>query len=124
MIASSTNFDKVLTALFQRNNGLKKNVFLIVDEVRIRPTVSFAGGMLSGMTINEPTEKATSMLGVFMKCMHGGPSLMISGTPVQKLTAKFQYDTVIEMAIKVEKCGGIVLGSITDNLIEFNEMFS
>ena len=93
----------------------RKNVFFIVDEVRIRPTVSFAGGMLSGMTINEPTEKATSMLGVFMKCMHGGPSLMISGTPVQKLTAKFQYDTVIEMAIKVEKCGGIVLGSINDN---------
>ena len=92
MIVSLTDFEKVLTALFQRNNGLKKNVFLIVDEVRIRPTVSFAGGMLSDMVINEPTEKATAMLGVFMKCMHGGPSLMISVTPVHKLTAKLQYD--------------------------------
>ena len=73
----------------------RKNVFFIVDEVRIRPTVSFAGGMLSGMAINESTEKATAMLGVFMKCIHGGPSLMISVTPVQKLTAKFHYDKVV-----------------------------
>ena len=48
--------------------------------------------MLSGMAINEPTEKATAMLGVLIKYMYGGPSLMISVTPVQKLTAKLQYD--------------------------------
>ena len=110
MIVSSTDFEKVFTALFQRNDELQKNVFVIVDEVKIRLTVSFVGGMLSGMAINEPTEKATAMLGVFMKCIHGGPSLMISVTPVHKLTAKFQYDKLIEMAIKVEKCGCIVLG--------------
>ena len=50
------------------------------------------------------------MLGVLIKYMYGGPSLMISVTPVHKLTAKFQYDKLIEMAIKVEKCGCIVLG--------------
>ena len=40
---------------------------------------------------------------------------MISVTPVHKLTAQFQYDIVIKMAALVEKCGGIVSGSITDN---------
>ena len=92
MIVSSTDFEKVLTALFQRNDELQKNVFVIVDEVKIRLTVSFVGGMLSGMAINEPTEKATAMLGVLIKYMYGGPSLMISVTPVHKLTAKLQYD--------------------------------
>ena len=93
MIVSSTDFDKVFTALFQRNDELQKNVFVIVDEVKIRLTVSFVGGMLSGMAINEPTEKATAMLGVLIKYMYdGGPSLIISVTPVHKLTAKFQYD--------------------------------
>ena len=92
MIVSSTDFEKVLTALFQRNDELQKNVFLIVDEVKIRPTVSFAGGMLSGMAINEPTEKATAMLGVLIKYMYGGPRLIFSVTPVLKLIAKFQYD--------------------------------
>ena len=78
MIVSSTDFEKVFTALFQRNDELQKNVFVIVDEVKIRPTVSFVGDMLSGMAINELTEKATAMLGVLIKYMYGGPSLMIS----------------------------------------------
>ena len=85
MIVSSTDFEKVLTALFQRNDELQKNVFVIVDEVKIRLTVSFVGGMLSGMAINEPTEKATAMLGVLIKYMYGGPSLMISVTPLSQV---------------------------------------
>ncbi|KAF2354838.1 Reverse transcriptase domain [Trinorchestia longiramus] len=40
----------------------KKNVFLLVDEVQIRPTVSFSGGLLSGMAENNRACKATSIL--------------------------------------------------------------
>ncbi len=116
MTVSSTDLEKVLKALFRTmTDQLQKNLFLLVDEVKIRPTVSFAGGVLSGMAVNDPSLKATAMLGVLMKCLHGGPSLMISVTPVDGLTAQFQYDVVLKMATLVEKCGGVVLGSITDN---------
>ena len=67
------------------------------------------------MAMNDPRVKATAMLGILLKCLHGGPSLMISVTPVHGSTGKFQYETVIQNATNVEKSGGIVIGSITDN---------
>lgn len=113
---SLTDLENVLTALFRNTKlPLQKNLFLIVDEVKIRPTVAFAGGVLSGMAVNDPSSKATAMLCVLLKCLHGGPSLMISVTPVKNSGAQFQFDNVVNMATIVEKCGGIVLGSITDN---------
>ena len=116
MTVSTTDLEKVLTAQLKNMTiQHQKHLFLIIDEVKIRPTVAFAGGLLSGMAVNDPDSKATAMLGVLMKCLHGGPSLMISVTPVKGLNSQFQYDTVIRMATIVEKCGGIVLGSITDN---------
>ena len=59
--------------------------------------------------------KSTSMLGVMMKCLHGGPSLIISITPVHNLDSAFQYSVVKKDAAVIEKSGRSVLGSITDN---------
>ena len=88
---------------------------MLVDEVTIRPTVAFAGGVLSGMAKNIENCRATHMLCVMMKLLYKGPSIMISITPVCRLTADFQYETVVNAATHVETAGGIVLGSITDN---------
>ena len=87
---------------------------MLVDEVKIRPTLSFSGGILNGMAKNVPDCKVNSMLCVMMKGLNGGPSLMISVTPVHKLTAAYQFDVVKEAAAKVENAGDIVVRSITD----------
>ena len=78
----------------------QKNAFLMVDELTIRPTIAFFGGMLSGMAKNNEDCRATSMLCVMMKLLYGGPSVMISVTPVHKLTAAFQFDIVKQAASK------------------------
>ena len=115
-VVSSVNIDQVLKKTLQKvKNDQQKNAFLIIDEVKIRPTVAFSGGILNGMAKNDPDSKATSMLCVMLKCLHGGPSVMVSVTPVHKLTSKYQFDVVKEAAVLVEKSGGIVIGSITDN---------
>ena len=115
-IVSSVNISQVLNKTFQKvKNSQQKNAFLIVDEVKIRPTVAFSGGVLNGMAKNDPDSKATSMLCVMLKCLHGGPSVMVSVTPVHKLTSEYQFNVVKEAAGLVETSGGIVLGSITDN---------
>jgi hypothetical protein len=115
-VVYSVNIDQVLIKTFQKvKNDQQKNAFLIVDEVKIRPTVAFSGGVLNGVAKNDPDSKATSMLCVMLKCLHGGPSVMVSVTPVHKLTSKYQFDVVKEAAVLVEKSGGIVIGSITDN---------
>ena len=38
----------------------QKACLLIIDEVKIRPTVAFSGGVLSGMVKNNPEYRATS----------------------------------------------------------------
>jgi len=114
-IISNTHLNTLLQKTFRKVNDKQKNVFLIIDEVKIRPSVSFSGGVLSGMAKNIENTKATSMLCVMMKCLHGGPSLMVSVTPVHKLTGTYQFNIVREVAAAVEKAGGVVIGSITDN---------
>lgn len=115
-IISSVNIDELLAKTFQKvPKEQQKNVFLLVDEVKIRPTVAFSGGVLNGMASNDPDSRATSMLCVMVKCLHRGPSVMVSVTPVHKLTASYQFSVVKTAAAKVERAGGIVLGSITDN---------
>ena len=109
--------ESVLEETFKKKiqNTQQKQCVLLIDEVNIRPSVSYSGGVLSGMAKNEPDSKATSMMCIMMRCLHGGPSLMISVTPVHSLTAQYQYDRVVEMAGVVERSGGVVIGSITDN---------
>ncbi|KAF2356621.1 hypothetical protein FHG87_012626 [Trinorchestia longiramus] len=78
-ITSSIDKDQVLRETFDKIQTLQlENVFLSVDEVQIRTTVQFSGGVLSGMAENNRDCKATSMLCVMMKSLHKGPSLMIS----------------------------------------------
>ena len=115
-ITSSIDKDQVMRETFAKVKTLQqKNVFLLIDEVQIRPTVAFSGGVLSGMAVNKPDCKATSMLCIMMKSLHRGPSIMISVTPIHKLTAAYQLERVKEAAAAVERAGGRVIGSITDN---------
>ncbi|KAF2364391.1 hypothetical protein FHG87_004848 [Trinorchestia longiramus] len=62
-IISSIDKDQVLREPFDKVWKLQqKNVFLLVDEVQIRPTVSISSGLLSGMAENNRDCKATSIL--------------------------------------------------------------
>ena len=114
-IISRTDLGTLLQKTFRKVNVYQKNVLLIIDEVNIRPSVSFSGGFLSGMAKNDENSKATSMLCVMMKCLHAGPSLMVAVTPVHKLTGLYQFQVVLDVAAAVEEAGGVVVGSITDN---------
>ncbi|KAF2357673.1 Transposase Tc1-like [Trinorchestia longiramus] len=62
-LTSSIDKDQVLRERFDKVHTLQqKNVFLLVAEVQIRPTVSFSGGLLCGMAVNNRDCKATSIL--------------------------------------------------------------
>ncbi|KAF2348314.1 hypothetical protein FHG87_020931 [Trinorchestia longiramus] len=57
-------FDKTIQreTFYKIQTLQQKNVFLLVDEVQIRPTVSISGLLLSGMAENNRDSKATSIL--------------------------------------------------------------
>ena len=90
-------------------------LILTIDKGKIWPRVAYSAGVLNRMAKNDPKSKATSILCTVMKCLHGGPSFMVSFTSVHKLTLLYQFIVVKEAAAIVEKHGAIVLGSVTDN---------
>ena len=55
------------------------------------------------------------MLGLMVRCLHGGPSFMLRIIPVHRLDSKFQFDIVKDCAACLMKSGADVIGSITDN---------
>lgn len=114
-ITSAVDIDIILHKTFSSVNDLRKHVMLLIDEVKIRPRLVFGGGCLKGTAENDPDNKAISMLFIMMKCLSRGPSLMISVTPVHRMSAKFQFECVKRAALTVENAGGTVIGSITDN---------
>ena len=115
-IISSVNEKDIVKELFQKlKHQQQRYCLLLIDEVKIRPTVAFSGGTLHGFAKNNEESKASSMLGVMVKCLYGGPSLMVSVTPVHRLTASYQFMKVKEVASIVEDSGRKVIGSITNN---------
>ena len=114
-ITSTVDIDAILRKTFSMVNDLRKHVILLIDEVKIRPRLIFGGGCLNGAAENDPENKATSMLCIMMKCLSRGPSVMISVTPVHRMSARFQFECVKRAAIMIENAGGTVIGSITDN---------
>ena len=86
-VVSAIDVDQVVKETFSKVSSLQRYCILIVDEVKIRPTIAFSSdGMLNGMAVNDPTSKATSVLGIMMKCLHGGPSLMVKVIPTLQLS--------------------------------------
>ncbi|KAF2345470.1 hypothetical protein FHG87_023774 [Trinorchestia longiramus] len=78
-ITSSIDKNQVLRETFDKVQTLQlKNVFLLLDEVQIHPTVQFSGGVLSGMAENNRDCEATSILCFMMKSLYKGPSRLIS----------------------------------------------
>ena len=107
--------ESVVAKTFVKLNDSQKICLLLIDEVKIRPSVLLSGGFLSGKAMNQPTEKASSMLGLMVRCLHGGPSFMLRIIPVHRLDSKFQFDIVKDCAACLMKSGADVIGSITDN---------
>lgn len=114
-VLSSVDTNTVISKSFSQVNDQQKNCLLLLDEVKIRPSLLFSGGILCGQASNRPSEKASSMLCVMVRCLHGGPSFMLRIVPVCHLDAKYQFDIVKECAACLMDAGANIIGSITDN---------
>ena len=42
-------------------NPLQKNCLLIIDEIKIRPSIVYSGGILCGKAANDPNEQAVDI---------------------------------------------------------------
>ena len=77
-VISATDVKVVIEKMFLKvKNSQQKHCVLLVDEVKIRPSIVFSGGVLTGMAKNDPSSKASLLLGIMAKCLLSGPSIMV-----------------------------------------------
>ena len=80
----------VLNNMFQKIQCFQqKQCLLLINEMKIRPSIAYSGGVLSWKAKNKPEAKATSILAIMVKYLHGGLSMMVSITPVHKLDSAY-----------------------------------
>ena len=53
----------------------EKACTIIRDEIYVKASISFTGGVLFGYAVDDPTKKAITLLAIIMKCVFGGLSL-------------------------------------------------
>ena len=92
-----------------------RNCILIIDEVYVKSTVSYSGGVLFGYAEDNPGELAKTLLCVMVKCLFSSKKFLIKLVPCHALKAEFQYKCVTGVLEMLESCGATVIALINDN---------
>lgn len=90
-------------------------MFLLVDEIYVKPSLRLRGGELFGKAVDCEDQLARTMLGIMVKCLMGGPKFMVECVPIHTLTASFQYEKVVSVLNDIHSNGGNVVAILCDN---------
>ena len=92
----------------------QKECVVIVDEMYVKPSLLFHGGAVFGKAKNKPEQLATTMLGIMIKCLRGGPTFMFKMIPVTGLDAAFQFEQLFETINLIKEVGGMTISLVSD----------
>ena len=63
---------------------------LLIDEVFVKPQLTYQGGYVFGKAVNSPKELAKTVLGLMICYLFGGKQLLYKALPVTSLDVNFQ----------------------------------
>lgn len=106
-----TFISNVVAGLDQR----QKQLILLLDEVYVKPLLTYHGGKLFGKAINHPEHLATTVLGFMLVSPFGGPSFLVKMLPVWRLDAQFMYEQTQLLLTHIKNAGGSTICIICDN---------
>ena len=112
---SALSDDAFITNVFQKLNDGQKLCTILIDEVYVKPMLTYHGGQLFGRSIKDETSLAKTVLAFMISCFYGGPTFFVTMLPVNKLNSDFVYDQTKLICEKLSKVGGTVKTIITDN---------
>ena len=64
-------------SIFQSLNDGQKNCILLIDEVYVKPVLSYHGGQLFGNSVSDTTQLAKTVLAFMIVCLYGEPKLLV-----------------------------------------------
>ena len=122
-LKSAVNPELLVQKTLKRATSVQQKVcIMIIDEVKVKSRLIFAGHHMHGYAEDEPSKKARSVLCMMMRCLHGGYSSMVSLTPIYSLTAAFQKMKFEQAMRLIHKNGGHVIAVVADGL-KGNQLF-
>ena len=114
-MAKNTDDEDLHARVFGQLEERAKACIIIIDEIYVKASISFRGGVLFGYAVDDPTKKATTLLAIMVKCLFGGPKFLVKLIPCAGLKADFQFQCVQEVLLSLERSGAKVVAVINDN---------
>ena len=100
---------------FQSQDERSKNCILIVDEMYIKSSVAYSGGILFGYSEDAPKKLAKTLLCIMVKCFFTSKKFLIKLVSCHALTSEFKFKCVCDVISLLECCGASVVAIINDN---------
>ena len=114
-VSKLEDFDFLNKYFMQLEDPRQKNVIIIIDEVYVKPQLTYQGGNLFGKAVNNPEHFATTVLSFMICSLLGGKRFLYKALPVYRLSADFQYEQVVNMLNLIRSCNGITVAILCDN---------
>lgn len=93
----------------------QKNVVLLIDEVYVKPQLTYQGGNVFGKAVNNPDHLATTVLSFMICSLFGGKKFLMKALPVYRLDSAFQHDQSLKILNGIAESGGTTVAIICDN---------
>ena len=72
--------DDFLASFFGNISDVRqKNVTLLIDEIYVKPSLTYQGGNIFGKAVNKPSHMAKTVLSFMICCMFGGKKILLQG---------------------------------------------
>nr|XP_047136892.1 uncharacterized protein LOC124813634 [Hydra vulgaris] len=115
-INSSFDDFKYVSEIFKKaKNNYGKKCILLIDEVFVKPSVTYCSGSLLGKAVNKPDSLASTVLSFMMVSICGGPKYLCRMLPVFELNADFLFEQANHLIGCIHKSDGELIAIICDN---------
>ena len=103
-----------LTRIFRNVNDMQKLCIVLRDEIYVKKMLLYHGGTVFGKAVNDASKKASTVLGIMVSCLYGGPSFISKMLPISSLTVKFLRSQIDQTCECISAANGDVTCIISD----------
>ena len=109
------DYDEFITKIFSNVNDKQRKCAVLVDKIYVKPLLQYHGRNMFGKVANNPESLATTVLGIMVKCLFGGSTILCKMIPVCKLNTNFLFEQVTCIIDIINSSNGQVFVVIVDN---------
>ena len=111
----SVDDESYLKTVFRNlKDDRQKTCILVLDEIYVKSTLTYRGGIWFGKAVNNPNVLANTVLSFMIITLFGGPKFLHKMLPVKNLDATFLFEQTTAILSSIKLAGGNVVATILD----------